>query len=679
VAINLWKTGGRSTSFSPLTTGWNNGILNGLKVNSATSYTVRFRAKSPSGAILKFYKNNNDVAYANTLTTEFVKYEVSFTSTLYEDVWFYDQSNRGDIIIDSIELVQKPLPKLTINGVDGFLSGKWVLHANAQIVDDETLVLNATATGQFNSLTIPCTPNTNYILSFVSSKQAFVDQFDGINGTGTKTNLVSSHGGVGATNSIPFTTTATANSIVIALGSGDFGAGNYTFKRPMLNVGSSPVPYSRKTGDKMVLPTAKKNLFNKLTASADGFRVDAGTGTVLTSSGNSYSDWITIKPNTRYTASNLNILGDATGHHCAFYDVNKTYISGVVSSSLTSPSNAVYLRISFTTSLKDLVQLEEGSTATSYEPFNVQLNKKPNHAIAKERSGMAFNGVTDYLQLPSMTMDSIEIDCLIDSVQPNNDPVLVDARTGLVNGYATALLGIGSGWNTFKINGVDTAKSWSNIPKGTRTKVYLQATGSFTDDVGIFGGSGSRYGKGTLYKVTCYLNGQVIAQYDFENPSNVVGNTIIPKAQNLIPSFEDPRWSFNMNTQVLGKDLLRLNTVGNFQSTTMDIPVDVNSKYLFYATVLGGTISTGGYAQVIWKDISGNVLGSVTVRTGASITINTPPVNTKYATVMFSNSQSGAFDFIKPQLCALDGKEGTLNGTPVQLNKPSKRTLYAKR
>jgi hypothetical protein len=280
---------------------------------------------------------------------------------------------------------------------------------------------------------------------------------------------------------------------------------------------------------------------------------------------------------------------------------------------------------------------------------------------------MAFNGVTDYLQLPSMTMDSIEIDCLIDSVQPNNDPVLVDARTGLANGYATALLNIGSGWSTFKINGVDTAKLWSNIPKGTRTKVYLQATGSFTDDVGILGGSGSRYGKGILYKVTCYLNGGVVAQYDFENPSNVVGNTVLPKTNNLIPSFEDSRWTIHANAQVLGKDLLRLNATGLNQFSYCSIDVIPNTNYLINANTNGrfALFDDNGIVNIsTWKSVP---------------TIFNVGNQTKARFYFWNHNGVGLYDFIKPQLYQVDGTQGTLNGTPVQLNKQTKRTLYAKR
>jgi hypothetical protein len=328
------------------------------------------------------------------------------------------------------------------------------------------------------------------------------------------------------------------------------------------------------------------------------------------------------------------------------------------------------LRISFTTSLKDLVQLEEGSTATSYEPFNVQLNKKPNHSITKERSGMAFNGVTDYLQLPSMTMDSIEIDCLIDAVQPQSQPMLIDARSGLTNGFvftSTAYQNNGSG-----------IQSVSGFTFGSRTKIKITPISSFTDDVTIFrdlSGGANRYTKGTLYKVTCYLNGQVVAQYDFENPSNIVGNTVIPKAQNLIPSFENPSWTLHSSAKVYGRDYLHVDyTSSGGQGNTITLDVIPNTTYLL-TSLYGNNPSHRVRAMEIGTN---NIIQTAAPDVPNGRTFNTGSRNKIYI-MLEGNAALGGFDFIKPQLYLLDGTQGTINGTPVQLNKQTKRTLYAKR
>jgi hypothetical protein len=685
VAINLWKTGGKPTVYNPLI-----GTVN-LPNLGIGEYVLNFKAKSPTSSKIRFGGLNSDLRVNGaspltlTLTPNLTSYSLSVTNASMQYIAIVDNDSSANIYIQDIELVQKPLPKLTINGVDGFTSGKWTIDNKFTVIDEETLyfdgsTLSVSAYATFDFDTVV---GQSYVLSFANPTPNSSTIWD------VRTLPVDGSYGSTSTGQTSFSFTATTNRTRIRARV-NVGAVAYYYKRPMLNLGTSPVPYSRKTGDRMMLPTAKKNMVNFF----DSVNVGQATGitnTIINSNSlravyNSTSIAYratyfvaNVRPNTIY---NLSCVYDNTVN--TGFDVKtlaNVYVGGGTLSGnkmtcqFDSGSNTqvklnfycVYDTASTTGSLTiSDVQLEEGS-ATSFEPFKVQINKRPNHVIAKERSGMAFNGVTDYLQLPSMTMDSIEIDCLIDSVQPNNDPVLVDARTGLVNGYATALLGIGSGWNTFKINGVDTAKSWSNIPKGTRTKVYLQATGSFTDDVGIFGGSGSRYGKGTLYKVTCYLNDQVVAQYDFENPSNVVGNTVLPKINNIIPSFEDPRWNIHANAQVLGKDLLRLNATGLNQFSYCSIDVIPNTNYLINANTNGrfALFDDNGIVNIsTWKAVP---------------TIFNVGNQTKARFYFWNHNGVGLYDFIKPQLYQVDGTQGTINGTPVQLNKQTKRTLYAKR
>jgi hypothetical protein len=173
-----------------------------------------------------------------------------------------------------------------------------------------------------------------------------------------------------------------------------------------------------------------------------------------------------------------------------------------------------------------------------------------------------------------MTMDSVEIDCLIDVNQPFNGSNIFDARDGLLNGWV----------------GIDTSSggvfsSAFTFTKGVRQKVLVKTSNPFTDNVIIFSdrlGTPSKCTKGTLYKVTCYLGNQIVAQYDFENPSNIVGTSVLQNGINLIPNFEDARWSLHANTQVLGKHLLRLNATANTQWSSCSVSLRPNTKYALY-------------------------------------------------------------------------------------------------
>jgi hypothetical protein len=545
VALNLWKIGGMATSFNPLPTGFTSANRVDMGIGN---FTVRFRAKSNTSATLRVVDSTTYkwISKDYILTSDFKSYETSFSISdssfgTYK-LYLYDANSVGNIIIANIELVQKPLPKLTLNGVDGFLSGKWTLHANAVVVDDETLILNATAGFQQSQLSvIPVQGGQTVTFSQVDTNgvnrwdiderdQNNVQIGDNVTFTGNKTWVLN------------------ANTRFLDIKATNNATGTFTFKRPILNLGSTPAPHSRKTGDKMVLPVVK--------------------------------------------------------------------------------GNGVY-----------------------------QVNKLPKKTIVKARTGLAFNGVSDYLQLPSMTMDSVEIECLIDSVQLNSFPKLLDARTGLVNGYVNA--------DSSQSFGADWLSVYGRV-KGQRTKVKAIAKSVFTDNVNIFSSSSNiEFTKGILYNVTCYLNNQVVAQYDFENASNIVGSTVLQGANNLIPNFEDTRWSLYANTQVLGRNLLRLNATSTWQTSYFILSVTPNSSCYF-------SCNTNGQINLVNADTDAWISSTK----GGTFSI---PSNVTRLKVKLENTSSGSFDFIRPQLYVLDGTQGTLNGTPIPLNKRNKRVMYAKR
>jgi hypothetical protein len=171
---------------------------------------------------------------------------------------------------------------------------------------------------------------------------------------------------------------------------------------------------------------------------------------------------------------------------------------------------------------------------------------------------------------------------------------------------------------------------------------------------------------GVYYSFNLKKNGVTLLNYNFINASNIVGSTVLQNAKNLIPSFEDARWSIHANAQVLGKDYLRLNATGVWQTSTIYIDCIPNARYLFQCTKNGQINIANGNDLNTW--VGGSTNG-----------IFTTPSNCTKLFCKFENSSAGSFDFIKPQLYALDGNEGTINGAPTQGNKSRKRTLYNKR
>lgn len=103
--------------------------------------------------------------------------------------------------------------------------------------------------------------------------------------------------------------------------------------------------------------------------------INKNNGTVNTSYTNyKTSDWISVDSSTYYTFSRVG-TDSPTCYYCWFKE-NKDYISGdqtniVNAPTHQSPSNAKYIRFSFSTSVltNDLIQFEKGSTATQYMDF----------------------------------------------------------------------------------------------------------------------------------------------------------------------------------------------------------------------------------------------------------------------------------------------------------------------
>ena len=121
-----------------------------------------------------------------------------------------------------------------------------------------------------------------------------------------------------------------------------------------------------------------KNLFDK-TSITQNYRVITLNGELEYSSGACASDYTSVTPNTTYTMNF--VYYSATNFGMAYYDANKVYISGEkqrtqegnTSFTFTTPSNCKYIRFTIGSDVSiDNVQLEKGSTATTYEPYNPQ-------------------------------------------------------------------------------------------------------------------------------------------------------------------------------------------------------------------------------------------------------------------------------------------------------------------
>jgi hypothetical protein len=272
------------------------------------------------------------------------------------------------------------------------MSGKW-FNPYGIIVDDDTLTINADASYRSAFLLVNVLPNTIYSVTCETSNGKVgiynADATSVINGYGTP---------------VPKSfNTGNNTQIRIYLSNDSQGAGQYTFKRPMLNLGSTPAPYSRKTGDKMVMPNFKKNLLDMTskpnipvsgwaqnliqTPNQVSFTTDTAYGgpqpklehllpylrgkTITLSCGkliNCVVQLVVKKGGTSYSNQSINSNGYYT--YTIPNDADSFYLNYL--------SNSVgYCEV-------NNVQIEEGTSATAFTPYDVQVNKKVKKLVPKK-------------------------------------------------------------------------------------------------------------------------------------------------------------------------------------------------------------------------------------------------------------------------------------------------------
>lgn len=127
-----------------------------------------------------------------------------------------------------------------------------------------------------------------------------------------------------------------------------------------------------------------KNLFDK-SAITSGKYISSN-GTVADYYAYSLSDYIPINSNTRYSYQGISDYSERG----AFYDTNKQLISAFVESTIVAnqyintPSNAKYVRFTIINTNQDInkFQLELGSTATDYEPYQETITNEINYRVS---------------------------------------------------------------------------------------------------------------------------------------------------------------------------------------------------------------------------------------------------------------------------------------------------------
>lgn len=190
-------------------------------------------------------------------------YEVSLSDYNSFDSLTQEQKEAMYPYVDSVQAVQNPyVIRRSRNLIPPFT--EWNLHTNARVVEPYKLELNATGAIQISSVNIPVLPNTIYVLSATLSANATIGitYFDangnvlaGQGNPGSGWNLSTNPSGV-------FTTPSSCVKIRVQVYN-LISSGTFTFTNPMLNIGSTALPFEPIEEDYLFLET-------KLHSSVDG-------------------------------------------------------------------------------------------------------------------------------------------------------------------------------------------------------------------------------------------------------------------------------------------------------------------------------------------------------------------------------------------------------------------------
>lgn len=250
---------------------------------------------------------------------------------------------------------------------------------------------------------------------------------------------------------------------------------------------------------------AKKNLFDKNNQNFKQYYILNDDGEEITSNASQYSLAFTkVKPNTIYTiqgelCSSLNVT------RIYEYDINKKWIkksSGIGINSIpytfTTSSNTYFLRfqVEMAAYNGDTVQLEEGSTATTYEPYQNQdyeINLKSKNLLPfpYTQSTITHNGVTFTVNNDGSVLvngtasenENANIKLYGNYQEINQKPFTGKYLSGGTN--VVRLRAFNNTGNNYTVLGNDTG-SGAEIDTTTYTKGYIELTvlkGTTADNV----------------------------------------------------------------------------------------------------------------------------------------------------------------------------------------------------
>lgn len=309
-------------------------------------------------------------------TLEFLTLPARFVSKKVQDLKNY--LIYGNSVQDSTPTPTAPIEVESVGDRTKNLFDKndviWGYHIDAN---------GSVVTSSLNSCSdfIPCQPNTTYTLTYKSNLPAGTGSTIRMHSYDENKNWIAQNLSFSITNKygqgykgiveVQYTTSENAKYTRFTFKG--ISADDTTLSTNIqLEIGSQATPYEP-YGYKIPVTVGGKNLFANKNA---GYRID-DTGSLVADTGSKCTDFISVNYNDVYTATSSGSTGvSGVAWVCAFYDKDKTFISG---SRITNTSNlmtitvsnteARYLRLCKRGEKITNVQLELGDTATEYVPY----------------------------------------------------------------------------------------------------------------------------------------------------------------------------------------------------------------------------------------------------------------------------------------------------------------------
>jgi len=220
---------------------------------------------------------------------------------------------------------------------------------------------------------------------------------------------------------------------------------------------------------------------------------------------------------------------------------------------------------------------------------------------------LSFNGTTNLVNLPAINnIKSISMWIYIYSSQPGGSYYILDARTGLSNGWLWAG-GFGSNWTKMYVNGVNKTVSWANIPQNQWVNLYFESNTIFSDDVNLMSRySNNEFLKGKLDEVKFYSHARTPAQIlqDYNSRGTLSGSSANLGVQsNTSPSLKSSLVAYYKFKENNGTKVYDSTT--NTSGTLTNGPIWVRNN-------LGIGVSLGGYGSNDYIALSNQALNNAT-------------------------------------------------------------------